>query len=174
MAIDNNYTSATYDGYITVSECDTLTSGLDGFRDLTAYGTLSSTQKENLIKYATREANRLNFVGSVVADVIAQDMQWPRNAVYYLNDELVSITAIPDFVKRFTAFRVLELIENQLTATNDPAKAIKKVKIGELETEYQDNKGIVPSNSLRDLPAFKEIAPWVVGGGSSRVRAVRG
>lgn len=162
MAVDTTYTSANYDGYISTAECDTLISGLSGFYNTSGYDKLSTTQKENAIKYATREANRMQFVGTVSADVVAQDMQWPRSGVYYLNGETVSSTAIPDFVKRFTAFRVIELIDNKITSKHDPEKAIKKQKLGELEQEYQDSKGAGPSDNLRDLPAFKEIAPWVI------------
>lgn len=162
MAVDTTYTSATYDGYIDASECTTLVNALDGMRSLDKYNELSTTQIENLIKYASREANGFKFSGTVVADVVAADMQWPRSGVYYQNGEVVSATAIPDFIKRFTAYRVLELADNPITGTYEPEQAIKRQKLEGLEVEYQDNNGATPSTSITRLPAFKEIAPYVL------------
>jgi hypothetical protein len=170
MAVDNTYTSATFDAYITAAECDTLIDAMAGLMDSTIYDGLSTTKKENLIKYATRELNQFEFEGYVSSDVVAGGMEWPRIGVYYSNSVLVDSESIPDFVKRFTAYRVIELAANNLQTTKENELHTKKIDADGVNIEFFDPKGTPePSTQLEDLPAYLEIAPYVLGGGDYEV-----
>ena len=162
MAVDNTYTSATFEAYITAAECDTLVDALAGFVDSSVYDGLSTAKKENLIKYATRELNRFDFVGAVSGDIVAGDMKWPRTGVYYGNRVVVSSNAILDFVKRFTAYRVVELASNQYYTTKEQELHTKAIDADSVKIEFADPSGYAaPSTEIEDLPAYQEIEPYL-------------
>jgi hypothetical protein len=164
MALVTDFTLITYNSYFDLAEVDALVALLEGVRNISKWALQSDTQKENLILASVKDINGYQYLGTLNASVIAPNMQFPRKGLTYENGVEIANDVIPDCLGDYTAYRVLERIDNQSTSTTSPGQNIKKQKLGDLEQEFFNNRKTEPSTNPIKLPSFEFIERFIIPG----------
>lgn len=166
MALDTDFTSATYNSYVSVAEADVLIAALGPFFTTDKWDALDSLEKEAVILQATRGLNSFAFQGALNQLVISPfNMQWPRSGVHFCNGIEIPSDQIPPFVGEYIAMRSLEILDfgpQQANNTTVPSR-VKSDKVGSLREEYfSPSEMLANTLSLRDFSSFNIIECYVV------------
>lgn len=141
--------------------------------DETATGTITATDatlkasndaiKENLIKGATRDMNMFLFLGVISNAIISPfNMKWPRTDAFYVNGVKIGNTEIPEFICCYIAERIIEKQAQKKNGSFYNGR-IKKSKVGELETEFQNPRDSrLLKSTIRSNPSFDCVRPYVL------------
>ena len=163
MSLDTTYTSATFNSYMSIADVDTEVAALAGIYPVTKWQSLGDTEKEGIIKQATKDLNSFSFVGAL-NDSILTDMLWPRSNALYANGLEIDETVIPQFVKDYITLRVLEYTNIKFEFTEKTLPTIPtSIRVGSLAKDT--GFGGARFRTIADYPSFRAIQFWVEGGG---------
>lgn len=144
--------SASADAYCTMVEAEAYISSLYYSSDWTGK---SDTQKDQVIRQATRLLDCLSWVGVKAAS--SQALEWPRSDVYDRNGYEVASDAIPAFLRNATAEFALRLLAED-RAADAGAIVPERVKVGSLEVEKLQRR-VYPASVLDMVSAYLAGAP---------------
>ena len=114
--------------------------------------------KDAAILWATRELDRLNYVGSRATS--ANRHEWPRSSV-----PDVSVTEIPDQLKDATAELAYYLAQADRTAPNEQEQ-FKSIQAGAIKLEYRE--ALVGRELTSEMPdTVRGLIKRFLGGGLS-------
>jgi len=165
MAIDNDYTSSTYNSYfLDIASLDVFVAALDGFWNITAWQALSDLQKENIMHGATDDFNKFCYLGTINPSINSPyNMRFPRSSIEYQNGVDIGSTEIPLFAQEYIAERVIEKLANVQTGEFYDGR-IKKNQLGKLSQEFHNPRDSrILQNTLRSASSFKNISPYITG-----------
>lgn len=126
--------------YGTVAEADDYLSRYEISSNTLTWSSLVDDDKEKYLIQATAELDgmyRLRFKGSKTSSI--QALEFPRYGVYNLSGYAVDSNSVPSKIK----YAIFEIAKRLSEGTDirpdlDRAGAIKRKKVGPLETEYFD------------------------------------
>lgn len=154
--IDATIGGASSDSYTSVADADSYHDarlGNDEWYDA------STSNKERALKMATRELDKENWKGEIVDTTTPQALRSPRSEVKDLDDQTISSTIIPVFLKNATAELAWELIKSDRTVDSDTA-GIKEVVAGSVEVVFDkyDRTSVIP------FAVINMVSPYINGG----------
>lgn len=143
MSIVSTAGSATADSYADIATADAYAAAR---LYATAFSDATTDFKERALKMATRELDKMNWLGDIVDTTTPQALRWPRSSVTDLDGTAVSSTTIPQFLEEATIELALELLKKDRYAESD-SKGIRKVQAGAVAVSF-DRKDTSPRNSI--------------------------
>ena len=173
MALDSVYTSINFNSYVaTIGEMDTLINSLEGVVDISKWCALDNDLiKENLIIRSVDDFNSFCFLGTLNGSVLSPfNMMFPRSGLSYNNGVSIGETDFPPFLLEYISRRCIERLEydeNEI-ASKGSSTNVKKQKVGSLEQEFfSPSEAQFTVVSLRKMPSFAYIKPYIVNSSSS-------
>src|SRR3990172_11810837 len=163
MATDTDYTSPNFNSYYTVVQIQGYIDALDGLRDISSWADYSSQQQENTLLAATKDFNSFLYKGYLNQGVIAPEMQWPRQGVYYVNGVAIPDATIPNFIGQYLSLRIFERIDNQITSKESVSQNVKMQQLDTLQQEFYNTASQEgASTDINAVPSFNIIKPYVL------------
>ena len=128
MALDTTYTSPTYNAYSSIATMDDAMAVIGVLINNTFWSALSDTVKESLIKLATRDINKYEWIGLQNPSIVVASMDWPRTDI-----DNVLTTEIPyDVIQRMACWISHNAKESTLGATG----SVNSKSVGEVSISY--------------------------------------
>jgi hypothetical protein len=102
MSIDTDYTSSTYDSFMSIATADALIAAREMLTgESSGWSLLDDDHKESHLKEATRLVNSLEWEGSRNENIVVPLMEWPRSGLYEPTGEEIDETEIPDQILNY-------------------------------------------------------------------------
>jgi hypothetical protein len=163
MPLITDWTDPLFDSYATLDEVKERVLGFEGIYDIVPWLQTSDSNKENTIRFATRELADVMFQGTQVDTIAGPVAVWPRTDVTAPNGYDVPDDAIPEFVKLWLANRQLEILEFRpaLYSSFSGGTVKRELLEGVGETEYFEGTTLRGEQSLSTLPSYNYI-DWAV------------
>lgn len=161
MSLDTSIGTATSESYASVAEADAY---LLNRGDTSTWTALTTTQKEQKLKWAAVILDTLTFTGLPVNPYV-QALEWPRAWVMDKNGFYLNSATIPTDVKNAQIELAFQLIANDWTQGLGPTVP-GKVKVGSIELEHLAAKAF-PAFVTAILRPYLSSTP----GGGDVVRA---
>jgi hypothetical protein len=148
---------------IGINSCISVANANDYFASRlrnSAWINASDADKTSALIAATREIDRLSFVGYVTSQ--SQSLAWPRSSVREREGRIIDSNATPTAITNATCEWALTLLSAEHTDT----PAIKTKRVGDLAITYASSQpDMVPTAVRRELQQFlrsaKNSAPLV-------------
>lgn len=162
LIVEDGTGLSTAESYISVADASTRHSNLGN----TTWADLTTAQMEEALRRATiymEQAYRSRWAGYV--QHLTQALSWPRNSVVVDGWRWIATDIVPAEVANACADLALKAAAGDLNA--DLTRAVKRKKVGPLETEYSDYS----PQSVRYPAINMMLAPYLAGTGARLVRA---
>ena len=153
--------AANADSYVSIADADAYLAGRGAGA---AWSTLATDDKEIALRLATEYIDGIfgsRFIGQRTAS--AQALAWPRKNVF-MYESTVSLddALIPKAIKNATAYLALE--SRSVSLASNAGAAVKREKIGPIETEYAVSSGSSSSQLVRFPFLSGLLADYLSGG----------
>lgn len=157
LIVENGTGLSNAESYISVANADTRMTNLGNSNWLT----MSTLEKEQALRRATvymEQAYRSKWQGT--RTTITQALSWPRYDVLIDRYNYIASTVVPADVANACADLAFKAAGGDLAA--DLSRAVKREKVGPIETEYAD----FTPQQVRYVSIDRTLAPYMVGGGA--------
>lgn len=162
LEVEDGTGKANAESYISVADADTRQSSLG----MTTWASLTTDEKEQALRRATiYMEGAYSSLWKGTRSSSAQALSWPRSGAM-VHGYALSGGVVPENVKGACADLALKAAAGELAA--DLTRAVKREKLGPLETEYADN-----SPQSKRYPSIDMILSAYLKGSSAMVRLAR-
>lgn len=158
MALDTDYTSATYDAFSTILEMDAVMAELGVLFTATFWSSLQTADKEALIKASTRYINTLRWKGEQNPDIQVATMQFPRIELEGATD-----TEVPhEVMLRMGCWIIHNATANGNGSGNISAGAMKSKNVGDVSITYETNADLIKASTTVALDPCETYAKMFI------------
>ena len=160
LVVEDGTGKSNSDSFISQSDADTYFTNHDA---PTAWTCLASAKKDAALRYAATTLDG-NWIWDGTITVTTQALGWPRTGVEDDEGRDIASAAIPERVKTAQCELALLHTSSALNSNYDRGNAIRREKVGPIETEYFES-----ATMEARLPIIDRI---VHGLGSRRARVM--
>ena len=161
--METDFTKPAYNSYMDITTADELIPEFELIHGAIDWVGLEEPAKEAYLKHATKKASDFNWRGVPVGDIVAPNMFFPMDGLYYATGQEVPNDAVPQTILEYMACSIINTIASS-SSGNVKTGELKSKNIGGVALQYTTSADNAKSAPVGDVCSNYIPAEWYKSG----------